>query len=122
MMNSTNFANSKRRVITLGPRGAFRVGKMDGTFKYAPVARFRKAADGSMVKLTETNLPKVPEKIRPARAAAAKPTTPMVRKNKVAAKNVIVVSPGGTLYKKRPAAQKKLALDVNRTLNKALMR
>ena len=125
-MNSTNFANSKRRVITLGPRGAFRVGKMDGTFKYAPVARFRKAADGSMVKLTKTNLPKVPEAIRPARAAAAKATTPMVRKNKVApanarknkpaAKNVIVVSPGGTLYKnkrsntalKRATTQKKL--------------
>jgi len=131
MMNSTNFANSKRRVITLGPRGGFRVTKKSGEVSYSPVARFRKTANGSMVKLTKTNLSKVPDAIRPARAAAAKQPTRMVRKNKAARKNVIVVSPGGTLYKnkrsktalKRAAAQKKLR---NRnpfaTLNRALMR
>jgi hypothetical protein len=135
MMNSTNFANSKRRVITLGPRGAFRVTKKSGEVSYSPVARFRKAPDGSMVKLTETTLPKVPEAIRPARVAAAKQPTRMVRKTKAAPanarKNVIVVSPGGTLYKnkrskmtlKRATIQKKLR---NRNpfaaLNKALMR
>ena len=68
MMNSTNFANSKQRVIRMGPRGGFYVSKADGQKKRNPVARFRKAADGSMVKLTKTNLPNVPEAIRPARA------------------------------------------------------
>tara|TARA_R110001592_G_scaffold222699_2_gene477919 strand:+ start:9381 stop:10025 length:645 start_codon:yes stop_codon:yes gene_type:complete len=66
MMNSTNFANSKQRVIRMGPRGGFYVSKADGQKKRNPVARFRKAADGSMVKLTKTNLPNVPEAIRPA--------------------------------------------------------
>ena len=197
MMNSTNFANSKQRVIRMGPRGGFYVSKGDGQKKRQPVAKFRKAADGSMVKLTKANLPNVPEAIRPARAAAAKATPkprgrkPMsnsakatkmfqavlnkpahkVRKNKapnapkprgrkpmsnsakatkmfakvlnkkvappkakaakVAAKNVIVVSPGGTLYKskrsemalKRAKNQKKLRRqNPFAALNKALMR
>ncbi len=233
MMNSTNFANSKQRVIRMGPRGGFYVSKADGQKKRQPVAKFRKAADGSMVKLTKANLPKVPEAIRPARAAAAKATpkprgmsnsakatkmfqailnkparkvrknkgvarkkapTPMAapnarkarmnamalkratgampaprrrvratpkprgrkpmsnsakaaqmfakilnkqaappkaKANKVAAKNVIVVSPGGTIYKskrselalKRAAAQKKLRRqNPFAALNKALMR
>lgn len=197
MMNSTNFANSKQRVIRMGSRGGFYIAKADGEKKYNPVAKFRKAADGSMVKLTKTNLPNVPEAIRPARAAEAKGTPkprgrkPMsnsakatkmfqgilnkpprkvrknkgvprmsdsakatktfqailakgprkVRKNKgvarkpkapkVAAKNVIVVSPGGTLYKskrsemalKRARAQRKLREENPfAALNKALMR
>ena len=74
MMNSTNFANSKQRLIRMGPRGGFYVAKNDGGKKRNPVARFRKAADGSMVKLTKANLPNVPEAIRPARAPAAKAT------------------------------------------------
>ena len=156
MMNSTNFANSKQRVIRMGPRGGFYVAKADGQKKRNPVAKFRKAADGSMVKLTKANLPNVPNAIRPARAAAAKATpkprgmsnsakaTKMfqgilnkkapVRKPKaakVAAKNVIVVSPGGTLYKskrsemalKRARNQKKLrSQNPFAALNKALMR
>ena len=155
-MNSTNFANSKQRVIRMGPRGGFYVAKVDGQKKRNPVARFRKAADGSMVKLTKANLPNVPEAIRPKRAAAAKATPkprgmsnsakatkmfakilnkqvapPKAKANKVAAKNVIVVSPGGTLYKskrsemalKRAAAQKKLRKqNPFAALNKALMR
>jgi hypothetical protein len=72
MMNSTNFANSKQRVIRMGPRGGFYVARADGEKKRNPVARFRRAADGSMVKLTKANLPNVPEAIRPARAAEAK--------------------------------------------------
>ena len=72
MMNSTNFANVKRRVIRMGPRGGFFVTKIDGEKKPRPVARFRKAADGSLVKLTKANLPNVPEAIRPKRVAAAK--------------------------------------------------
>ena len=229
-MNSTNFANSKQRVIRMGPRGGFYVAKVDGQKKRNPVARFRKAADGSMVKLTKANLPNVPEAIRPKRAAAAKATPkprgmsnsakatkmfatmlnkgprkvrknkgvarkkvatplapanarkarmnamaakrasgamaaprrrvrvapkprgmsnsakatkmfakilnkqvapPKAKANKVASKNVIVVSPGGTLYKskrsemalKRAAAQKKLRKqNPFAALNKALMR
>tara|TARA_R110002073_G_scaffold16099_6_gene62417 strand:- start:5206 stop:5868 length:663 start_codon:yes stop_codon:yes gene_type:complete len=74
MMNSTNFANVKRRVIRMGPRGGFFVTKTGGEKKPRPVARFRKAADGSLVKLTKANLPNVPEAIRPKRAAAAKAT------------------------------------------------
>lgn len=159
MMNSTNFANSKQRVIRMGPRGGFYVSKGDGQKKRQPVAKFRKAADGSMVKLTKANLPNVPEAIRPARAAAAKATPkprgrkpmsnsakatkmfakvlnkkvapPKAKAAKVAAKNVIVVSPGGTLYKskrsemalKRAKNQKKLRRqNPFAALNKALMR
>ena len=141
MMNSTNFLNGQERVIRMGPRGGFYALKKDGSKKRNPVARFRKAADGSLVRLTKANLPKVPEAIRPARAAAAKATPkPRGMSNsakatkmfqailnkkaparkpkaaKVAAKNVIVVSPRGTLYKSRRSqmalnrakAQKKL--------------
>ena len=156
MMNSTNFANSKQRVIRMGPRGGFYALKADGQKKRNPVAKFRKATDGSMVKLTKANLPNVPEAIRPARAAAAKAAPkprgmsnsakatkmfatilnkqvapPKAKANKVAAKNVIVVSPGGTLYKskrsemalKRAGAQKKLRKqNPFAALNKALMR
>lgn len=202
MMNSTNFVNGQKRVIRVGPRGGFYALKNDGDKKRNPVARFRKAADGSLVRLTKANLPNVPNAIRPARAAAAKATpkprgmsnsakaTKMfqailakgprkVRKNKgvrrvaakpkatpkprgrkpmsnsakaaqmfakilnkkapvrkpkvakVAAKNVIVVSPGGTLYKskrsemalKRARAQKKMRRqNPFAALNKALMR
>ena len=230
MMNSTNFANSKQRVIRMGPRGGFYVAKADGSKKRNPVARFRKAANGSMMKLTKANLPNVPEAIRPKRAAAAKAAPkprgmsnsakatkmfatilnkgprkvrknkgvarkkvatplapanarkarmnamaakrnagtmaaprrrvrvapkprgmsnsakatkmfakilnkqvapPKAKANKVASKNVIVVSPGGTLYKskrsemalKRAAAQKKLRKqNPFAALNKALMR
>ena len=210
MMNSTNFANSKQRVIRMGPRGGFYVAKNDGGKKRNPVAKFRKAADGSMVKLTKANLSNVPKAIRPARAPAAKAapkrmspgtkasqmfTTKVLNKKprarkanspatkatkmeyrqiyrnlfgsarkprgrkpmsesaratkmfakilnkkvparkpkaaKVAAKNVIVVSPGGTLYKskrsemalKRARAQKKMRRqNPFAALNQALMR
>ena len=82
MMNSTNFANSKRRVIRMGSRGGFYIAKGDGEKKYNPVARFRKASDGSMTKLTKTNLPNVPEAIRPARAAGKAPSpTPLAPAN-----------------------------------------
>jgi hypothetical protein len=74
MMNSTNFLNGQERVIRMGPRGGFYALKKDGSKKRNPIARFRKAADGSLVRLTKANLPKVPEAIRPARAAAAKAT------------------------------------------------
>ena len=232
-MNSTNFLNGQKRVIRMGPRSGFYALKNDGSKKRNPVAKFRKAADGSLARLTKANLPKVPEAIRPARAAAAKVTpkprgmsnsakatkmfqtmlakgprkvrknkgvarkkapTPMAapnarkarmnamalkratgampaprrrvraapkprgrkpmsnsakatkmfakilnkqvappkaKANKVAAKNVIVVSPGGTIYKskrselalKRAAAQKKLRRqNPFAALNKALMR
>ena len=73
-MNSTNFLNGQERVIRMGPRGGFYALKKDGSKKRNPVAKFRKAADGSLVRLTKANLPKVPEAIRPARAAAAKAT------------------------------------------------
>jgi len=144
-MNSTNFANSKQRVIRMGPRGGFYVSKADGQKKRNPVARFRKAADGSMVKLTKTNLPNVPEAIRPARATpkplgrppatnsakATKMFAKVLNKKAPVTKNVIVVSPGGTLYKSKRAkvaleraAGKKKLLRQNpfAALNKALMR
>jgi hypothetical protein len=72
MMNSTNFANVQKRLIRMGPRGGFFVAKADGSKKRKPVARFRKGADGSLVRLTKGNLPNVPAAIRPKRAAAAK--------------------------------------------------
>lgn len=202
MMNSTNFANSKQRVIRMGPRGGFYALKADGQKKRNPVAKFRKATDGSMVKLTKANLPNVPEAIRPARAAAAKATVarprlspgakatkvfqailnkpprkvrknkgvlrvapkaraspkprgrkpasdsvkatkmfakilnkqvapPKVKANKLASKNVMVLSPGGTIYKsKRSMMARTRAANLKKmrrknpfaALNKALMR
>ena len=159
MMNSTNFANSLKRSIRLGSRGGFFVARADGKKKYNPVAKFRKTTDGSMVKITKANLAAVPNAIRPARAGKAKTTPkprgrpalsesvratrafakilnrqvapPRLKARKVAAKNVMVVSPGGTLYKSKRSmmtrarvAEKKRRARLNpfAALNNKLMR
>tara|TARA_R110002072_G_scaffold5495_8_gene35170 strand:- start:905 stop:1474 length:570 start_codon:yes stop_codon:yes gene_type:complete len=189
MMN-TNFANSKKRVIRQGLQGGMYVMTTKGSKSYGPVAKFRKAANGALKKLSKANLLNVPNAIRPKRVAKATPTPmapaaarkarmnamaakrnagamaaprrrvraapkprgmsnsaratkmfakilnkqvapPKAKANKVAKKNVIVVSPGGTIYKskrselalKRAAAQKKMRRqNPFAALNKALMR
>ena len=116
MMNSTNFANSKQRVIRVGPRGGFYVAKADGSKKRNPVAKFRKAADGSMVKLTKANLPNVPNAIRPARAAAAKATPkprgrkPMSNSAKASKMFATILNKGSRKVRKnKGVARKKVA-------------
>jgi hypothetical protein len=109
MMNSTNFANSKQRVIRMGPRGGFYVAKADGQKKRNPVARFRKAADGSMVKLTNVNLTNVPEAIRPTRAAAKATPKPMNDSAKATKMfQTILAKPVRKVRKNKGVARKKM--------------
>ena len=63
-MDSTNFANSKKRVIFKSDRGTFFVKTATGGKSYAPKAAFRKNAAGTLVRLTTSN--SVPNKIAPA--------------------------------------------------------
>ena len=108
-MNSTNFANSKQRLIRMGPRGGFYVAKADGQKKRNPVARFRKAADGSMVKLTNVNLTNVPEAIRPTRAAAKATLKPMSDSAKATKMfQTILAKPVRKVRKNKGVARKKM--------------
>ena len=63
-MDSTNFANSKKRMIRKSARGTFFVMTTAGAKSYGPMAAFRKNASGSLVRLTASN--SVPNKIAPA--------------------------------------------------------
>jgi hypothetical protein len=70
MDQTTNFANSKKRVIRMSAKGKPFVMTADGKKSYGPKAAFKKnAASGSLVKLTKGNA--VPNKIAPARLPAA---------------------------------------------------
>lgn len=62
MDSSTNYANSKRRVIRVSKRGAYYIMK-DGKKQYSPTAKFIKTPAGGMRVITPAN--KVPEKIAP---------------------------------------------------------
>lgn len=70
---STNFANSKKRVIMMGPKGGTFVKTTKGK-SYSPVAKFVKTPAGTMRKLKSTN--KVPKGVKVAK------TVRRVRKNK----------------------------------------
>lgn len=129
MDQSTNFANSKRRVIRMSAKGVPFVMTAEGKKQYAPIAKFKKTPDGSMRVLKPTN--KVPPKIAPAsmigrkkRANAGKargpregtiyrrvfgtpkPTGRKVRSNKGKPRQM-VASVGGTLYKGKTAATRR---------------
>lgn len=68
-MNSTGFANVKRRVIYRNPKtGAFFVKTAEGLRKYSPTARFRLTNNGKTIRLTMNTRNNAPNKIRPARA------------------------------------------------------
>ena len=64
MPNSTNFADSKKRVIRLSDKGKYYVVKADGTKSYAPKAAFKKTSAGGMKKLQVGNV--VPNKLKRA--------------------------------------------------------
>ena len=86
-MNSTGFANVKRRVIYRNPKtGAFFVKTAEGMKKYSPTARFRMTNNGKALRITMNTRNNVPNKIRPARvrvsAADAKKRMQQRRANK----------------------------------------
>ena len=67
-MNSTGFANVKRRVIYRNAKtGAFFVKTAEGLKKYSPTARFRMTNNGKAMRITMNTRNNVPNKIRPAR-------------------------------------------------------
>jgi hypothetical protein len=115
--SSTNFLNSLKRRIHVGERGGYFAHDAQGKKVYGAKALYRKVGSGDVTKIV--NHAAVPSPIRRkvrsnkgvARgpregtllrrmAAPAKPTKPKaVKAVKPAAKNVMVFSPGGTLYK-----------------------
>ena len=131
-MNSTGYANVKRRVIYRNPKtGAFFVKTAQGMKKYSPVARFRVLKNGNApVRVTMNTRTNVPIKIRPARArisaadtkkraaqrkankqanygimrifANARPGVRKIRSN-FGKTRALVASPGGTSYKGKAA-------------------
>lgn len=62
MNTSTNFADSKRRVIRMSEKGAFFIMK-DGKKQYNPTAKFIKTTEGNMRVIRSEN--KVPAPIAP---------------------------------------------------------
>lgn len=132
-MDTTNFANSKKRMIRMSPKGVPFVMTADGKKSYGPKAAFMKTSEGGLRKLTKAN--SVPKKIAPAmlgdrkkRANAgvkrgpqasrmlanimagrfenAGPKVRKVRSNRGKAR-ALVTSPGGTTYKGMGAATRR---------------
>ena len=64
MDQTTNFANSKKRMIRMSPKGVPFVMTTDGKKQYSPKAAFKKTPDGGLRKLVKSN--SVPNKIAPA--------------------------------------------------------
>ena len=64
MDQATNFANSKRRVIRMSPKGVPFVKTAEGKKQYKPVAAFKKTNSGGLRALTKAN--SVPNAIAPA--------------------------------------------------------
>ena len=132
-MESTIFANSKKRVIHKSAKGVFHVMSAAGKKVYKPKAHYKKKANGSMVVLKRSTA--VPKAIAKAKAPAVRkvrsnkgvvrgPRTPteaaLFRKifgtpkpRSVATKvKAMVVSPKGTVYKSKAAMtmRKKVAV------------
>ena len=64
MDQTTNFANSKKRMIRMSAKGVPFVLTTDGKKSYSPKAAFKKSPDGGLRKLVKSN--SVPNKIAPA--------------------------------------------------------
>lgn len=64
MDQTTNFANSKKRMIRMSAKGVPFVMTPAGKKQYSPKAAFKKTTEGSLRKLDKTNA--VPNKIAPA--------------------------------------------------------
>lgn len=129
MDQSTNFANSKRRMIRMSAKGVPFVMTSQGKKQYGPIAKFKKTPDGNLRVLKANN--KVPSKIAPATLTGRKkrankgmargpreatifrkvfgtpkPTGRKVRSNK-GKPRALVATPGGTLYKGKTAATRR---------------
>ena len=141
-MNSTGFANVKRRVIYRNPKtGAFFVKTAEGMKRYNPTARFRMTNNGKAMRITMNTRNNVPNKIRPARARVSaadakkraqqrrannrpnygimrimeglRPSMRKIRSNYGKTRNMIL-SPGGTsFFKGRTAATRALKKRAN---------
>jgi len=94
---STNFLNSKKRRIFVSGSGAFYAKSEDGKKIYKPKAMFRSTASGSMRRIAAHNA--VPNAIKSKKFRMSKRKAPGSPKRRVAKKNIMVFSPGGTLYK-----------------------
>lgn len=90
MDQTTNFANSKKRMIRMSAKGVPFVMTADGKKQYSPKAAFKKTPDGGLRKLVKTNT--VPNKIAPAMLKGRK-----VRSNK------------GTMGVRKPRSNKGVA-------------
>lgn len=115
MEQTTNFANSKKRVIRISAQGKPFVMTNKGKRSYDPRAAFKKnAASGALVKLVKGNA--VPNAIAPARLPAA--PKPAGAPRKVRSNKGVKRGPSGpreaTLYKmvfgnkKMPGAPRKV--------------
>ena len=127
-MESTIFANSKKRMIHKSAKGVFHVMSSAGKKVYKPKAFYKKKANGSMVVLKPTTtvpkaIAKAPRKVRSNKGVARGPRTPTeaalfrkifgTPKPKAASTKVkaLVVSPKGTVYmtmRKKMAVKKAL--------------
>jgi hypothetical protein len=131
-MNSTGFANVKRRVIYRNPKtGAFFVKTAEGLKRYNPTAKFRMTNNGKTMRITMNTRNNVPNKIRPARVRVSeadakrraqlrrannrpnygvmrilgglRPSMRKIRSNYGKSRNMIL-SPGGTTFFKGKTA------------------
>ena len=127
-MESTIFANSKKRMIHKSEKGVFHVMSASGKKVYKPKAHYKKKSNGSMVVLKRsTAVPKaiakakapVVRKVRSNKGVTRGPRTPteaaLFRKifgtpkpKAVSVKvKAMVVSPKGTIYKSKAAMMKR---------------
>jgi len=136
-MESTIFANSKKRIIHKSAKGVFHVMSAEGKKVYKPKAFYKKKANGSMVVLKRSTA--VPEAIAKAKAPAVRkvrsnkgvargPRTPTeaalfrkifgTPKPKAASTKVkaLVVSPKGTVYKSKAAMTMRKKMAVKKAL------
>jgi len=104
--SSTNFLNSLKRRIHVGERGGYFAHDAQGKKVYGAKALYRKVGSGDVTKII--NHAAVPSpirrKVRSNKGVARGPregmtASPKKKAVKPAAKNVMVFSPGGTLYK-----------------------
>jgi hypothetical protein len=114
MDQTTNFANSKKRMIRMSAKGVPFVMTAAGKKSYGPKAAFSKSRDGGLRKLVKSN--SVPNKIAPAmlkgrkvRSNAGTSGMRKVRSNKGVARGprALVASPRGTVYKGMGAATRR---------------
>jgi hypothetical protein len=134
-MESTIFANSKKRIIHKSAKGVFHVMSAEGKKVYKPKAFYKKKANGSMVVLKRSTavpkaIAKAPavRKVRSNKGVARGPRTPTeaalfrkifgTPKPKAVSTKVkaMVVSPKGTVYKSKAAMMMRQKMAVKKAL------